>query len=85
MNSIIWHIRYVMNSIFLLLFNQLYPFKNTNMLLAKDTDILIRDVVLYITAFLNNRNKILFLSTTKILHSLKSKIHYNEEIAGHKI
>src|SRR5579872_245517 len=41
-------------------------------------EILIDDIILYITTFLDDINKIYFLSSNKILHTFKNKIYYDE-------
>src|SRR5579872_679145 len=41
-------------------------------------DTLIEDVILHIITFLNDRKKILFLSQSKYLDSLKDKIYYDD-------
>lgn len=45
----------------------------------------INDIVIIIAKFLNDREKILFLSSSNRLHLLKNKIHYNEVINIMKI
>src|SRR5579872_6469704 len=44
---------------------------STNML-----DVLITDIIIHITTFLNNHEKIKFLSVSKKSHTLKNKIYY---------
>lgn len=36
------------------------------------------DVIVYITRFLNDKEKIMFLSTSNILHQMKKNIHYEK-------
>ena len=48
-------------------------------------DIIIDDVFIYITTFLNNKDKMAFLSTSQHLNFLKNKIYYNTYVRQHKI
>lgn len=41
-------------------------------------NMLIDDIIVYLMTFLNDIGKIYFLSITKVLHSLKNKIQFNE-------
>ena len=44
------------------------------------TDALISDIIVTIASYLNDWNKLQFLSTTNYLHSLKNKVYYNDII-----
>ena len=48
-------------------------------------NILIDDVILHIITFLNNKEKILFLSQSKYLDSLKDKTYYDDDIIINEI
>lgn len=48
-------------------------------------DSLIDDIIVYVTNFLNDREKILFLSSTNRVHLLKNKVYYNENVYVDKI
>src|SRR5579872_5262412 len=41
---------------------------------------IIDDIIIYITNYLDDESKIMFLSVTNQLHSLKNKIYYDEEV-----
>src|SRR5579872_2042337 len=48
-------------------------------------NLLIDDVIKYITRFLNNSEKIQFLSSSKSFHQLKIKVYYDDYTCLHKI
>lgn len=48
-------------------------------------DLLIDDVIICIAKFLNNKEKIIFLSLSMKLHKLKNNIYYDDYVCLHKI
>src|SRR5579872_6404657 len=48
-------------------------------------ELLIDDVIIYVMTFLNNEDKIQFLSMSNKLHTLKHKVYYDQKIAISKI
>ena len=48
-------------------------------------ELLIDDVIVFITTYLNDKDKISFLSTTKKLNTLKTKVYYDTLIHVNKI
>src|SRR5579872_6499715 len=48
-------------------------------------DILMDDIILYFVDFLDDKHKIYFLSSSKNLHILKTRTHYNKRVIIDKI
>src|SRR5579872_2119524 len=49
------------------------------------TDLLVDDMIIYIMTYLNDKNKLLFLSLSKQLHFLKTKVYWNDYVCTDKI
>src|SRR5579872_4754263 len=43
-------------------------------------EFILDDIIIVITSFLDDKDKISFLSLTKKLHLLKNKVYYNEKV-----